>query len=340
MRPDLSIVTLTALAGIGEGIFIFIVAIDSESVFTGVQVPLPSLFFGAFMALAFTGLGTIASFFHLHHKDRGTKAIRQWRFSWLSREALLLPLFMLFVGGYMALLVIGAPDSFRLMAGLLGIFFAMALAFSSGMIYATITFVKEWNSAFTPVNFFMIGLAVGGAWAVFVLEITGAGNAYALTALRFSIGATFIAMILKFLAYLRNANIYSPTGVDSAIGANHPDVVLMDKGACYEHYNTKEYYHKPFRGLHRIVRTLVVATLFVAPLFLMMKDYDSIISGGSDTFTMVAAVIMVLGTFAERWLFFAEGNHIQNLYYGNFINKGGVNPILVSNKNSAPLPPG
>jgi len=45
------------------------------------------------------------------------------------------------------------------------------------------------------------------------------------------------------------------------------------------------------------------------------------------------------GGLAERWLFFVEGTHVQNLYYGLYPVSGAPNPLLTANKAHAPLPP-
>ena len=68
-------------------------------------------------------------------------------------------------------------------------------------------------------------------------------------------------------------------------------------------FNTREFFHgksAPF------VRGMVIAMLlggFVLPLVLVL------------TLPLLAFLIQYAGLLAERWYFFAEAQHPQNLYY-------------------------
>ena len=46
------------------------------------------------MVLALTGLGLVASFFHLGRPERFWRTATRWKTSWLSREVIALPAFM------------------------------------------------------------------------------------------------------------------------------------------------------------------------------------------------------------------------------------------------------
>lgn len=335
----MSIVSLTVLAGMGEGLFVFLVLGDAKALMTGSPLAPSVLLAGAAVSLILAGTGTLASFFHLHHKARGVKAVLQWKNSWLSREALLLPVFMGFVALYAGAVIIDAGNPLRLMAGALGIMSAFALSISSGMIYTVIRFIREWNTVYTPVNFTMIGLASGAMATVAVFEMAGASSASTLTLLRGASITIFLAMIFKLLTYKRNSRLYSPSNTQTAIGLIHPDIRIMDMGSSYAHYNTKEYYHTAYRNKHKLLRAIVIIGLFVIPMFMIMQDYRPLLSGGSGVLAPFGALLMLVCSFVERWLFFAEGNHVQNLYYGTFEGGGIANPLLTPNKDNAPLPP-
>jgi DMSO reductase anchor subunit len=44
---------------------------------------------------------------------------------------------------------------------------------------------------------------------------------------------------------------------------------------------------------------------------------SSALSGAPALFNLLAAVSMLIGLLAERWLFFAEAEHAVSLYYGH-----------------------
>jgi len=89
MRPAWSVILFTTLAGAGQGLFLALFAAevlaDPERRF---------LVAGAALALALLGAGLAASFLHLGHPERAWRSAEMWRTSWLSREVIVLPVFM------------------------------------------------------------------------------------------------------------------------------------------------------------------------------------------------------------------------------------------------------
>src|SRR6186997_1050399 len=94
MNPALSVVFLTTLSGLGQGLFAMVVlghVLGARPRF---------LLLGSLIALLLALLGLVASFFHLGRPERAWRAIAQYRTSWLSREVIALPLFMGLVALY------------------------------------------------------------------------------------------------------------------------------------------------------------------------------------------------------------------------------------------------
>src|SRR5512139_3361371 len=102
LRPDFSVIFLTTLIGAGQGLFLALVATQIGGLFGLLPVQDSRTFYtyGALVALVATGLGLLASFFHLGRPERGWRAIARWRTSWLSREVIVLPAFMAAVFAY------------------------------------------------------------------------------------------------------------------------------------------------------------------------------------------------------------------------------------------------
>src|SRR5471030_297513 len=98
MNPAFSVVFLTTLSGAAQGLLIALVGVEA-SAYLGLLAAPPTAFYvvGAGVSVALGGLGLIASFFHLGHPERAWRAVAMWRTSWLSREVIALPLFMVVV---------------------------------------------------------------------------------------------------------------------------------------------------------------------------------------------------------------------------------------------------
>ena len=91
MHPAFSILFFTTLAGAAQGLVVLL-ALSALG-----RVPLAPNF--ALMALQVAEVllvaGLAASFLHLGRKMRAWRAVLMWRTSWMSREVIVLPAFIL-----------------------------------------------------------------------------------------------------------------------------------------------------------------------------------------------------------------------------------------------------
>src|SRR5512138_1292350 len=102
MRPAYSVLFLTTLIGVGQGLFLALFTAQAYAVFGLLSVQDDRAFYatGSVLALLFLVGGLIASFFHLGRPERAWRAAAQWRTSWLSREVIVLPAFMALLALY------------------------------------------------------------------------------------------------------------------------------------------------------------------------------------------------------------------------------------------------
>jgi len=338
MHPELSLVLLTVLAGVGQGLFVFLVAGDVKALFEPGGLPNNVIVAGSAVSIILTAMGMGASFFHLTHPERGWKAMLKWKQSWLSREVLLLPAFLGLAFLYGLCGYLNLSFMLRGIIGLAGAFTALALYAASGMVYAKIRYIREWNSFFTPVNFTLIGLSTGGVSLVAVYQVVGAWPTASLFSMRLAFLTLALGFIFKAVSYLRDSRIYNPVTLKSALGVAHNDIRLMDWGSSYAHYNTKEYVYRKHANIRGALKLFALAAIFAIPFALMMVDYRPLLFGGHGVMAIPSAIIAILGAFVERWLFFAEGNHMQNLYYGAFTDKGVKNPLLTKATEGTAVP--
>ncbi|MFO8002782.1 dimethyl sulfoxide reductase anchor subunit family protein [Thioalkalivibrio sp.] len=323
MHPAFSVLFLTTLIGAGQGLFLALFSVEAYSEFGLVPAPGSDFFaIGSLLSLVLLGLGLFASFFHLGRPERAWRTATKWRTSWLSREVIVLPAFMGIVVLYGAAhwlqfnppLAVLPGDNFVLLTvllGILGTLVAFALFVSTAMIYAAVKFLQEWHSPLTVVNYTLLGAASGftlatalAAWADTGLVPFLAGWAIILTLL--GLGSRVASLI-------RNARIKPKSTLQTAIGVKHPTIQQKSQGFMGGSFNTREFFHHRSPGFLRAMKWIFLIAAFAIPVALlalaMMMTVD-------PTSVLIAAfVIQYLGLLAERWFFFAQANHPQNLYY-------------------------
>lgn len=321
MRPAFSVLFLTTLIGAGQGLFLALVTGQFYWVIGAEAVRESGAFYagGAAVALVFLGVGLFASFFHLARPMRGWRAISQWRTSWLSREVILLPAVMglVFIYGFLHLLGLdlvlvtfsnGKSMDITLAAGFVGAAATVLLFVCTGMIYACVKFIREWASHWTVINFTLMGLASG-------FTLAAAYAAMTLSELRgfFTVSAlvlTLVALAGRAYTFWRNQRLGAPSTLRSAIGIHHGQIRQVTQGFMGGSFNTKEFFHPGGPDLPRRLVPPVLAAGFVVPAALLAIGWH-----GPDALLYAAFAVQYLGLFGERWLFFAQGNHVQNLYY-------------------------
>jgi DMSO reductase anchor subunit len=319
MHPAFSVIFLTTLIGAGQGLFLALFTAESYSAFGLLPETAPSfLAAGSIVALALLAAGLAASFFHLGHPERAWRAASQWRTSWLSREVIVLPAFMATVALYglahfsgfnplLGALPSGAPIKLSAVLGVAGSVLAFALFVCTAMIYACLRFLREWHSPLTVINFVLMGGASG-----FTLAAALAAALVPERAAFFAGWALILTLLAAFgrlASLVRNARLKPKSTLQTAIGIKHPRIVQKTQGAMGGSFNTREFFHGRTPGVLRHVKWFFLAMAFAIPAALLVAGLD-----GTDTLA-AAFVIHYTGLLAERWFFFAQANHPQNLYY-------------------------
>lgn len=308
MQPAFSVIFLTTLIGAGQGLFLALY-LTQWAELTGFLAGPPARLYvlGAALAVLLAALGLFASFFHLGHPERAWRAAARWRTSWLSREVIALPAFL----GLTALY--GAAHYFdwsgTLAWGFLALLACGALFVCTGMIYACMRFLPEWASPLTLVNFVLLGCASGFTLAA-GLAAWGAPERVAFYAWG-AILLTAAGLLSRIASLLRNARLRPKSTLQSAIGVKHPRIVQITQGFMGGSFNTREFFHGRSRTVLQSVKWGFIAGAFLVPLALLLLA----LGGTSPALLAAAFTVQYLGLLAERWYFFAQANHPQNLYY-------------------------
>jgi DMSO reductase anchor subunit len=322
MRPALSVILLTTLIGAGQGLFLALFTVQSFALVGFLPAPTGGAFYvqGSAIALALLAGGLVASFFHLGRPQRAWRSATQWRTSWLSREVIVLPAFMAVVALYALLhglgwtqalvtLPHGLPIDASVIAGALGTALAFALFVCTGMIYACLRFLAEWHTPLTPVNYILLGGASGFTLAA-GLAVVGEPQLVGFLS-GSAILITLLAALGRVAALWRNARLKPRSTTQSAIGIKHPSVVQKSQGFMGRAFNTREFFHGASARRLRLARPAFLVLAFALPALLLAAGRGE----PSAALVVGAFVVQFGGLLIERWFFFAQARHPQNLYY-------------------------
>ncbi|TFL18249.1 dimethyl sulfoxide reductase anchor subunit family protein [Jannaschia formosa] len=287
MHPAPSVIIFSTLSGAGFGLLVFL----------GLGLPVVTgwVAFGFyFIGFALAVGGLLSAVFHLKNPKNAWKSYSQWRSSWLSREGWAAVLALLAMGVYAFLQVFFAITVPPL--GWIGAALSLFTVLTTSMIYAQLRTVPRWNQLpATPVMFLTTALAGG---ALLSANLAAAGILLVLA------GA---ATVWHWLAGDRRFGEVGST-TRTATGLNG-HVSLWEKPHTGGNYLTREMVFQIGRKHALKLRVVALALMVGLPLILVLLPMSHL--------TAVIAVLSYLaGVLTQRWLFFAEAEHVVGLYYG------------------------
>lgn len=288
MHPSPSVIIFTALSGLGFGLLVFL-GLKMPDV-TGV---LAFIFFVIGFGLAVGGL--ISSTFHLGRPERSIKAFKQWRSSWLSREAIA----AVFTLSVMAVYAIGRIffDYDIRILGVAGAIMSIVTVFTTSMIYAQLKSIPRWNTKLTPAYFLSLSLA-GGALL--------AGQ------IKFCLLLLLISGIIQLLVWIKGdrALALSGTTIESGTGLGTIGRVrAFEPPHTGTNYLLKEFVHIVGRKHSAKLRIIALILMIGTPILLHSLSFSYFLAA-------LSVISHIAGLFISRWLFFAEAEHVVGLYYG------------------------
>ena len=228
----------------------------------------------------------------------------------MSREVIVLPAFIGLVAAWWLAVVVGAaPATSRSMAAA-ALVLALALWHCTAMIYACLRFVQEWAHPLTIVNLTLIGLSSGLIAAGALATLAGEA-AFAQRIAPWALAVTLLAWTTRTLALRRNAALIPRSTLQSATGISAERLVQQSMGMTAGSFNTREFFHHRSQTTLARVKLAFVILGFALPCALLIAA----LNGAGGWTWLLAASIQYMGLVAERWFFFAQARHPQNLYY-------------------------
>ena len=306
MNPAFSVISFTVLAGAAQGLVVALACAALGGVAAGRGFLLAAL--GLALAMLVAGLG--ASFLHLGRPERAWRAAAMWRTSWLSREVIVLPAFTALVALWW-LLAWGGHAAPALLA-VAALALAALLWLCTAQIYACLRFIQEWAHPLTLVNYTLIGLASGCVLAC-ALAASFGERALLAAAAPWALTLTFAAWAGRTAALLRNAGLKPKSTAQSATGIRAERLVQKSMGMSAGAFNTREFFHRASALAVQRVRWALHGLGFALPAALMLGAAQA--GSAHPAWWWLAVASQVPGLLAERWLFFAQARHPQNLYY-------------------------
>ncbi len=288
MHPAPSVILFSTLSGLGLGLLAWLGA--GFAVATGWAA---FWWWGLGYALAVAGL--LASTFHLGNPRRALLAFSQWRSSWLSREA------WASVAALVVLAPVALSDIFALglprVVGLAGAVLALGTVFTTSMIYAQIRAVPRWHHWVTPLMFLGFALA-GGALL--------AGQAWAALGL---IGLAPLMLLVWHLGDGQFARAAQTLGTATGLG-QIGEVQVFEQAHTASNYLLREMIFVVGRKHAQKLRGIALVLAAGLPALIMA------VAPGAPAAMALAAALHLVGAMTQRWLFFAEAEHVVGLYYG------------------------
>ncbi len=305
MHPAYSVILFTTASGAGYGMLALLGLVG----FNHGQAS--SLWFGLVamaIALGLITIGLLSSTFHLGHPERAWRAFSQWRSSWLSREggAAVLTYVPALLFGLAWTGVVEAP---QWIAPLGLITFAMALVtiFCTGKIYSTLATIRAWNSPYTVPVYLAFGLATGSALLAAVASLFGRFQIFQVV---LTVALILILLGLKLIYWRTLDSAPRDRTIENATGLGRMGTVSQwEMPHTSANYVQNEMGYAVARKHAEKLRRLALILLVLALLAMLLSLAVSYLSIAAALCALAAAVV-------ERWLFFAEAQHVATVFYG------------------------
>lgn len=295
MHPALSVIIFTTFSGMGYGLFIWLCG----TLLMGDTLSQDQIITGTSLTFILVTIGLLSSTIHLGHPERAWRAFSQWRTSWLSREGIMAILTygpIVFIGGN-EFLNLGLNALIPVMA-ILGILGSVITIFTTSMIYASLKAIPAWHNNWVKIGYQIFALSSGG-----VAYIMVAGWQHYMTVVILLI----VALAVKIMTWAHIDKHRGQYKREDALGL--PD---FGKARPFEPAHSQKNYLQREMGYElcpkrrAMMRWLALGCGFIIPAVLLYIGMPV---------SILITLVCLGGMMAERWLFFAEAEHVVRLYY-------------------------
>jgi DMSO reductase anchor subunit len=305
MHPAYSVILFTTASGAGYGLLALLCLVGIS------HGQASSLAFGLTAIVISVGLitiGLLSSTFHLGHPERAWRALSQWRSSWLSREGVLA------VVTYVPAVMFGAvwsglvdvPAFILPLAVITGVL-AVLTVLSTGKIYSTLATIRAWHNPWTVWVYLTFAVATGATILAAITSVFGNFPAF----LVFFSSTLLVAAVIILIFYWRSIDA-APRDltIEAATGLGRIGRVSQwEVPHTSANYVQKEMGYAVARKHAKRLRQIVVVAMMLAILAMLAAF-------AIPSAALLSAALSLFAAVVQRWLFFAEAQHVSTLFYG------------------------
>ena len=308
MHPAYSVIVFTTSSGAGYGLLFWLGLAHAF----GLAPDDRWLAFTAMaLALILITAGLLASTLHLGHPERAVGAFSQWRSSWLAREGVVAVATYVPAGLLVLIWLIGADTGLVAALAFLAAVGAAITVYCTGMIYASLRTIRQWYKPTVPFIYLALAAGTGALLLCLLFGVFGYAMRWlaALALLWLAAGA-----LLKMRYWQSIDADHGQYTAEMATGLGTIGKVRpLDPPHTRPNFVMREMGYRVARKHAEKLRRGVLLALFILPALLVLL---ALITGWSVFPLALAVIAASLGILAERWLFFAEAEHVSMLYYG------------------------
>ena len=303
MNPAYSVILFTTASGAGYGLLSMLCLAGANHG----RASTPAFAFTSLaIALALITIGLLSSTLHLGRPERAWRAFSQWRSSWLSREGVAAivtyPLALAFGACWSG--IIDLPQ-FIAPLGYATAIMCWITVFCTAKIYSTLKTIRAWHQPLTIPVYLFFSAATGSVWLMAIAYVFG----------RFAPAQSFLAMVallvlivLKFL-YWRRLEKDPRTHTMAAATGLGEGVRQWEVPHTSTNFIMKEMGYVVARRNAQKLRILTLGLLDVAFVLIVLCPNWPWLS-------LPAVPVIMTAAWVERWLFFAQAEHVVGLFYG------------------------
>ena len=309
MHPAYSVILFTTASGAGYGLLFWLCLGHA----LGLVPNSPSMLFVSMaLALLLITIGLISSTLHLGRPERAIGAFSQWRSSWLSREGVA-AVATYIPSGLLALIwLLGMETSWTVPLAVLAAAGAVVTVYCTGMIYASLRTIRQWYLGLVPMVYLSLAAATGALLLGFVMAVFGYVPSWVAALTLVTLAASAALKVHYWNVIDADPGKYT---AEMATGLGSPGQVRqLDPPHTQANFVMREMGYAVARKHAEKLRQAVLFALFAGPAVMMLIV---LFFGWAAAFFYLLAIGMTaFGVLIERWLFFAEADHVVTLYYG------------------------
>ena len=190
---------------------------------------------------------------------------------------------------------------------------ALITIWCGAMIYASLPTIRAWHQPLVGPVYLVLGLGTGGVLFVLVAVAFGieARWAAAVTLLVLAFGAVMKSRYWTAIdTEPRTVTAEAATGL-GALGTVRP----LDPPHTQPNFVMREMGYQVGRRHGAMLRRLVMVLLFAVPVLAMLTLLLDLPAPVRIAIAALAAISASIGVLTERWLFFAQAEHVVVVYY-------------------------